>query len=39
MNMVYTFTKKYPAIITLTTIFKRLQLTNPTNDPRADLSA
>lgn len=39
MNSLYTFTKKYPAIIILTTNFKRLPVTNPMKDPRADLNA
>jgi hypothetical protein len=37
--MLYAFTKKYPAIITLTTNLRKLHVTNHTNDHRADLSA
>jgi hypothetical protein len=39
MNILYTFTKKYPAIMILTTNFNRLPVTNPINDHRADLNA
>lgn len=39
MKWVYIFTKKYPAIITLTIIFNRLPVTNPINEPRAALNA
>ena len=37
--MLYTFTKKYPDIMTETIIFNRLPVTNPINEPRADLNA
>lgn len=39
MNSLYTFTKKYPAIIQQITIFTKFPATNQIKDPRADLSA
>lgn len=39
MNSLYIFTKKYPAIIQLTTSLRKLPVINQINDHRADLNA